>query len=91
MVDSSSQQLGERAGEEWRLVESGGKGRPQGQEALLAADPTRPEEGGLVAGEQGLKANGDEVSQEELGLPDDHRVGWLEGGGVGSQGGREVD
>ena len=58
---------------------------------LLAADPTRPEEGGLVAGEQGLKANGDEVSQEELGLPDDHRVGWLEGGGVGSQGGREVD
>ena len=51
---------------------------------LLAADPTRPEEGGLVAGEQGLKANGDEVSQEELGLPDDHRVGWLEGGGVGS-------
>ena len=44
----------------------------------------------LLHGE-GLKANGDEVSQEELGLPDDHRVGWLEGGGVGSQGGREVD
>lgn len=44
----------------------------------------------LLHGE-GLKANGDEVNQEELGLPDDHRVGWLEGGGVGSQGGREVD
>ena len=64
MVDSSSQQLGERAGEEWRLVENGGKGRPQGQEALLAADPTRPEEGGLVAGEQGKALD---VSNGQLG------------------------
>ena len=64
MVDSSSPQLGERAGEEGRLVERGGKGRPQGQEALLAADPTRPEEGGLVAGEQGR-------APEKLCLPPD--------------------